>query len=91
MEKKKLKYDDEEISEMLNNPITSDSEYLIKRAEENGIFSDEDERMGLITNEEKKRAMRYFLIFTACVFITLVVLYHFGYGISLYGMFRGGK
>jgi len=84
-------FSDEEIREMINNPTLYSGDVLIKRAEEAKIFSEEDETTGLISPNETHRILLYFLVFTIMVFTGLVVLYHFGYGISLYGWFRGGK
>jgi len=89
--KKMLTYSDEEIQNLLTNPVKSSGEVLIERAEKNKIFSDEDEVTGLIGDKEEKKLIIYFLVFTLAIFLVLVVLYYMGYGISLYGVLRGGK
>ena len=89
--KKMLTYSDEEIQNLLTNPEKSSEEVLIERAEKNKIFSDEDEVTGLIGDKEEKKLIIYFLVFTLAIFLVLVVLYYMGYGISLYGVLRGGK
>ena len=89
--KKALTYSDEEIRNLLTNPVKSSGEVLIERAEKNKIFSDEDEVTGLIGDKEEKKLIIYFLVFTLAIFLVLVVLYYMGYGISLYGVLRGGK
>ena len=89
--KKTLTYSDEEIQNLLTNPVKSSGEVLIERAEKNKIFSDEDEVTGLIGDKEEKKFIIYFLVFTLAIFLVLVVLYYTGYGISLYGVLRGGK
>jgi nitrate reductase NapE component len=89
--KKTLTYSDEEIQNLLTNPVKSSGEVLIERAEKNKIFSDEDEVTGLIGDKEEKKLIIYFLVFTLAIFLVLVVLYYMGYGISLYGVLRGGK
>ena len=89
--KKTLTYSDEEIQNLLTNPVKSSGEVLIERAEKNKIFSDEDEVTGLIGDKEEKKLIIYFLAFTLAIFLVLVVLYYMGYGISLYGVLRGGK
>ena len=89
--KKTLTYSDEEIQQILANPVRSSGDVLIERAEKNKIFSDEDEVTGLIADKEEKKVIIYFLVFTLVIFLVLVVLYYMGYGISLYGFLRGGK
>lgn len=89
--KKMLTYSDEEIQNFITNPVKSSGEILIERAEKNKIFSDEDEVTGLIGDKEEKKLIIYFLVFTLAIFLVLVVLYYMGYGISLYGVLRGGK
>ena len=89
--KKMLTYSDEEIQNFITNPVKSSGEVLIERAEKNKIFSDEDEVTELIGDKEEKKLIIYFLVFTLAIFLVLVVLYYMGYGISLYGVLRGGK
>ena len=89
--KKMLTYSDEEIQNFITNPVKSSGEILIERAEKNKIFSDEDEVTELIGDKEEKKLIIYFLVFTLAIFLVLVVLYYMGYGISLYGVLRGGK
>ena len=89
--KKPLTYSDEEVQQILANPVRSSGEVLIERAEKNKIFSNEDEVTGLIADKEEKKVIIYFLVFTLAIFLVLVVLYYMGYGISLYGFLRGGK
>ena len=89
--KKMLTYSDEEVQQILANPVRRSGEVLIDRAEKNKIFSDEDEATRLIGDKEEKKVIIYFLVFAFAVFIVLVALYYMGYGVSLYGFLRGGK
>ncbi len=76
--KNKLTYSDEEIGEMLRNPKIELYDGLKQRAEQNDIFSEEEERgSGIITFKEEIRLFIILIMFGLAVWLIDIFLYYF--------------